>query len=38
MKFKDETESYKYGDIFHRELSKYIKKKIKELGIVLDNK
>lgn len=38
IKFKNENESYKYGDNFHKELSQYIKKRIKELEIVLDKK
>ncbi|HIQ91008.1 MAG TPA: hypothetical protein IAB27_05240 [Candidatus Coprosoma intestinipullorum] len=36
IKFKDENESYTYGDKFHKELAKYIKKRIKELEITLD--
>lgn len=36
MKFKDEIESYDYSDKFHKELSQYIKKRIKELGIIID--
>ncbi len=36
MKFKDENDSYKYSDIFHKELSKYIKRRIKELKIILN--
>lgn len=38
IKFKNENESYKYDDKFHKELSQYIKKRIKELEIVLDKK
>ena len=38
IKFKNENESYIYGDKFHKELARYIKKRIKELEIVLDTK
>lgn len=36
MKFQNEEESYQYDEKFNIELSQYIKKRIKELGIVLD--
>ena len=38
IKFKNENESYKYDEKFNLELSQYIKKRIKELEIVLDKK